>query len=134
MNHGYKLKLEYITGTLRNFDPIKNYYIFQPTEALERPLIVPLEALEPGEQNHTYHLGGTLTNQAFVNRIQFHNGRKTTDFEKEIRKTVKASVTEINIDEITDLLADLLSKDEHFIKEYKRYRNRTNRPQQTNKL
>ena len=25
MNYGYKLKWEYLTGTLRNFDPIKNY-------------------------------------------------------------------------------------------------------------
>ena len=134
LNYGYKLKWEHITGTLRNFDPIKNYYIFQPTESPERLLIVPLEALEPCEQYHTYHLKGTVTNQAFLNRLQFHNGQETTDFEKEIRKTVKASITEINIDEITDLLADLLSTDENFIKEYKHYRDRTTHPQQTEKL
>ena len=134
LNYGYKLKWEYIKGTLRSFDPIKNYYIFQPTEAPERLLIVPLEALEPCEQYHTYHLEGTVTNQVFLNRVQLHNGRKTTDFEQEIRKTVKASITETNIDEITDLLADLLSQDEHFIKEYKHYRDRTNHPQQTEKL
>ena len=29
--------------TLRNYDPIKNYYIFQPNEHPERPLIVPIE-------------------------------------------------------------------------------------------
>ena len=97
-------------------------------------MIVPLEALEPCEQYHTYHLKGTVTNQAFLNRLQFHNGQETTDFEKEIRKTVKASITEKNIDEITDLLADLLSTDENFIKKYKHYRDRTTHPQQTEKL
>ena len=107
-------------------DPIKNYYIFQPKETPEKPFIVPLEALEPCEQYHTYHLEGTVTNQAFLNVIQFHKGRKTTEFEKEIRRTVKASITGISIDEITDLLADLLSKDEHFVKEYKHYKDRTN--------
>ena len=104
-------------GALRNFDPIKNYYKFQLKEAPETPIIVPLEALEPCEQYHTYHLKGTVTNQAFQNRIQFHNGRKITDFEKEIRKTVTASIKEIIINEIADLLADLLSKDEQFSKE-----------------
>ena len=35
LNYGYKLKWNYTIGTLRNFDPIKNYYIFQPKEAPE---------------------------------------------------------------------------------------------------
>ena len=81
MNYGYKLKWDYITGTLRNFDPIKNYYIFQPTEALERPLIAPLEALQPSEQSHTYHLGGTVTNQAFLN-----DENSITDVKQQISK------------------------------------------------
>ena len=77
---------------------------------------------------------GNLANRAFLNRIQFHNRRKTTDFEKEIRKAIKASITEVDISDITDLLADLLSKDEHFVKEYTQYKDRTNHPQQTDKL
>ena len=96
LNYGYKLKREYTTGTLRNFEPIKNFYILQPNKALERPLIVPLESLELFEQYHTYHLEGSVTNQAFLNTIQFHNGRKITDFEKEIRKAIKASITEVD--------------------------------------
>ena len=35
LNYGYKLKWDYTIGTLRNFDPIRNYYIFQPKEAPE---------------------------------------------------------------------------------------------------
>ena len=45
LNYGYRLKWEYTLGTLRIFDPIKNYYIFQPEDASERPLMVPLEAI-----------------------------------------------------------------------------------------
>ena len=118
LSYGYKLKWDYTIGTLQSFDPIKNYYIFQLKYAPERPLIVPLEALEPCEQYHTYHREGSVTNQAFLNRVQFHIGRKTTELEKEKRKTVKASITEQSIDDIADLSADLLSKDEHFVKEY----------------
>ena len=134
LTYGYRLKCEYTLGTLRNFDPIKNYYIFHPKEASERPLIVPLEALEPCEEYHTYHLEGSVTNRAFLKIIQFNNERKTTNMEKEIRNTVKALITEIPIDEITNLLAHFLSKDDQFLKEYKHYRDRTNHPKQTEKL
>ena len=90
LNYGYRLKWEYTLGTLRNFDHIKNYYIFQPKKAPERPLMVPLEALEPCEEHHTYHFEGSVTNRAFINRIQFNNEQKTTELEKEIQNTVKA--------------------------------------------
>ena len=120
--------------TLRNFEPIKNYYISQPKEAPERQLVVPIEAVEPCEKYHSYHLEGIKTNRAFIKVIQFNNERKTTDMEKEIWNTVKASITEIPIDEITNLLAHFLPKDGHFLKEYKHYRERTNHPKQTEKL
>ena len=134
LNNGYKLKWEYTIGNLRNFDPIKNYYIFQPKEAPERPLKVPIEALEPCEEYHTYHLEGSVTNRAFSNRIQFNNERKVTEIEKEIRNTVKASIIDVPIDEITNLLAHFLSKDDHFLKEYEHNRDRTNNPKQTDRL
>ena len=85
--------------------------------------MVPLEALEPCEQYHTYHLEGSVTNQAFLIQIEFHIGRETTDSEKEIPKVVKASIAEVSIDHITDTLADLFSKDEHFKREYTHYKN-----------
>ena len=134
LNYGYKLKWEYTVGTLRNFDPVKNYYIFQPNESPERPLMVPIEALEPCEEYHTYHLEGSVTNRAVINRIQFNNERKTTDLEKQIRKSVKASITEVSLDELTNLIAFYLANDDHFVKEYEQYNSRTNHPKQTEKL
>ena len=80
--------------------------------------MVPIEALEPCEEYHTYHLEGSVTNRAVLNRIQHNNERKTSDIEKETRNSVKASITEVSLDEITDLVAYFLSKDDHFIKEY----------------
>ena len=92
LNYGYRLKWEYTLGTLRNFDPIKNYYIFQPKDSPERPLMVLLEALEPCEEYHVYHLEGRVTNRAFTNRINFNNERTT----------VKASITDIPLKDITN--------------------------------
>ena len=114
LNYGYKLKWEYTIGSLRNFDPIKIYYIFHPKEAPERPLIVPIEALEPCEEYHTYHLDGSVTNRAFSNRIQFNNELKVTEIEKEIRNTVKASITDVPIGDITNLLAHFYKRRSFF--------------------
>ena len=87
LNYGYRLKLEYTLGTLRNFDPIKNYYFFQPKDSPEWPLIVPFEALEPCEEYHVYHLEGSVTNRAFTNRINFNNERTKTELEHELCNT-----------------------------------------------
>ena len=113
---------------------MKNYYFFQHKNSPERPLIVPLEALQPCEEYHTYHLERSVKNRDFSNRIQYNNERKAADLKKELRKTVKALITEISVNETADLIVYFLSKDEYFIKEYKHYRDRTNHPQQTEKL
>ena len=134
LNYGYRLKWEYTLGTLRNFDPIKNYYIFQPKDAPERPLMVPLEALEPCEEYHVYHLEGAIANRAFTNRINFNNDRTKTELEQELCNTVKASITDIPLKDITNLIAYFLSKDDKFVKEYRHYKERTNQPKQTEKL
>ena len=134
LNYGYRLKWEYTLGTLRNFDPIKNYYIFQPKNSPERPLMVPLEALEPCEEYHVYHLEGSVTNRAFTKRINFNNERTKTELEHELCNTVKASITDIPLKDLTNLLAYFLSKDDNFVKEYRHYKERTNYPKQTEKL
>ena len=121
-------------GTLSNFDLIKNYYIFQPKDSPERPLMVPLEALEPCEEYHVYHLEGSLTNRAFTNRINFNNERTKTELEHELCNTMKASITDIPLKDLTNLLAYFLSKDDNFVKEYRHYKERTNYPKQTEKL
>ena len=134
LNYSYKLKWDYTIGTLRNFDPIKNYYVFQPKDAPERPLMVPLEAIEPCEEYHVYHLTGSVTNKAITNRLNFNNERKITDTEREICNALQASITETPLKEIVYLLGYYLSKDEYFLKEYNHYCERSNHPKQTEKL
>ena len=134
LNYSYKLKWEYTIGTLRNFDPIKNYYVFQPKDAPERPLMVPLEAIEPCEEYHVYHLTGSVTNKAITNRLNFNNERKIPDTEREICNALQASITETPLQEIVNLLGYYLSKDEYLLKEYNHYCERSNHPKQTQKL
>ena len=134
LNYSYKLKWNYTIGTLRNFDPIKNYYVFQPKDAPERPLMVPLEAIEPCEKYHVYHLTGSVTNKAITNRLNFNNERKIPDTEREICNALQASITENPLKEIVNLLGYYLSKDEYFLKEYNHYCERSNHPKQTQKL
>ena len=134
LNYSYKLKWDYTIGTLRNFDPIKNYYVFQPKDAPERPLMVPLEAIEPCEEYHVYHLTGSVTNKAITNRLNFNNERKIPDTEREICNALQASITETPLKEIVYLLGYYLSKDEYFLKEYNHYCERSNHPKQTEKL
>ena len=134
LNYSYKLKWNYTIGTLRNFDPIKNYYVFQPKGAPERPLMVPLEAIEPCEEYHVYHLTGSVTNRAITNRLNFNNERKIPDTEREICNALQASITETPLKEIVNLLGYYLSKDEYFLKEYNHYCERSNHPKQTQKL
>ena len=134
LNYSYRIKWSYTIGTLRNFDPIKNYYVFQSKDEPERPLMVPLEALEPCEEYHVYHLTGSVTNRAITNRLNSNNERKISETEKEICNSIHASITETPITEIVNLLGYFLSKDEHFLKEYKHYCERNNHPKPTKKL
>ena len=134
LNYSYRIKWSYTIGTLRNFDPIKNYYVFQSKDEPERPLIVPLEALEPCEEYHVYHLTGSVTNKAITNRLTFNNERKIPQTEKEICNALQASITETPLQDVINLLGYYLSKDEYFLKEYNHYCERGNYPKQTEKL
>ena len=134
LNYSYRIKWSYTIGTLRNFDPIKNYYVFQSKNEPERPLMVPLEALEPCEEYHVYHLTGSVTNKAITNRLTFNNERKIPQTEKEICNALQASITETPLQDVINLLGYYLSKDEYFLKEYNHYCERGNYPKQTEKL
>ena len=134
LNYSYRIKWSYTIGTLRNFDPIKNYYVFQSKDEPERPLMVPLEALEPCEEYHVYHLTGSVTNKAITNRLTFNNERKIPQTEKEICNALQASITETPLQDVINLLGYYLSNDEYFLKEYNHYCERGNYPKQTEKL
>ena len=58
INYSYIIQTNYSEGTLRNFDPIKNCFIFPPLYTkTNRPILVPIEYLqcvEGGATNCTY--------------------------------------------------------------------------------
>ena len=84
MKFAYISKDKYMKGTLRYFDPVKSYYIFQPIENLERPLIVPIEVLEPAENYYTYHIYGSVPAKPVKKCIEYIGSRRPWDQEKEI--------------------------------------------------
>ena len=75
MKFAYITKDKYMKGTLRNFDPVKNYYIFQPIENPERPFMLPIEALEPAENYHAYHINGSFPAKPVKKFIEYIGSR-----------------------------------------------------------
>ena len=65
-------------GTLRNFDPVKNYYIYQPQENTERPIIILIEALEPVENYHSFHIEGSVPVKPVKKFIKYLGSRCAT--------------------------------------------------------
>ena len=112
------IKNKYMKGTLRNFDPVKNYYIFQPIENPERPFIVPIEVLEPAENYHTYHINGSVPAKPVKKFIEYIGSRRPTDQEMEIQKAVKATIPHIIPNLLHDALAYFLSQNKEFFKEF----------------
>ena len=95
MKFAYIIKNKYMKSTLRNFDPVKNYYIFQPVEYPERPLLVPIETLEPAENYHTYQTQWSAPAKPVKIFIEYIGSRRPTDQELELQKAVKATIPHI---------------------------------------
>ena len=110
LKFAYILKNKYMKGTLRIFDPVKNYYIFQTIENPERLLIIPIEALEPAENYHTYHIHGSVPAKPVKKFIEYIGCRPPTDQELEIQKAVKATVPHITPNLLQNPLAYFLSQ------------------------
>ena len=82
LKFAYTINNKYMRGTLRNFYPVKNYYIFHSIDNLERPLMVPIEALEPVENYHTYHIQGSVPVKPIKKFIEYIGSRRPTEQEK----------------------------------------------------
>ena len=131
MKFAYIFKDKYMKGTLKNFDPVKNYYIFQLIENLERPFMIPIEALEPTENYHTYHIHGSVPAKPLKKFILYIGSRRPTDQEMEIQKAVKATLPHITPNLSHNALAYFLSQNKEFIKEIEELKQLPNYPQQT---
>ena len=108
-------------GTLRNYDPVKNYYIFPPIEHPDRPHIVPIETLEPCKNYHSYHIHGSVPVKPVKKCVEYLGICFPTDDENEVRRAVRAIISNIDPQLAINALACLLGQNQDFIKEFKEF-------------
>ena len=70
MNYSYIIQPKYCEGTLRSFDPIKNYFIFSPLYAkTNRPILVLIEYLQCVKGDATKCTNGLTFNILYRDRM-----------------------------------------------------------------
>ena len=117
MNYSYIIQPNYCEGTLRNFDPIKNYFIFSPLYTkTNRPILVPIEYLqcaEGGATTCTYgHNFNLLYRDWMVDKLE---NRQPSQEEKLIFNNLLALQPLCNTDTYPRALAAGLSRDPEFL-------------------
>ena len=99
MNYSYVIQPNFCEGTLRNFDPIKNYFIFSPFYAqTNRPILVPIEYLRCVEGGATKCTHGHTFNLLYRDRIADHlDNREPSQEETQILKHLLAMQPHCNV-------------------------------------
>ena len=117
MNYSYIIQSNFCEGTLRNFDPIKNYFIFSPLYAKKnRPILVPIEYLQCVERDattcaygHTFNL---LYRDCMVDKL---DNREPLQEEQQIFDHLLALQPHCNVDLYPRALAACLARDRKFL-------------------
>ena len=66
MNYSYIIQTNFCEGTLRNFDPLKNYFLFSTLYAkTNRPILVQIEYLQCVERGATKFMHGHTFNLSY---------------------------------------------------------------------
>ena len=131
LKYAYTIKPEFIKRTLQNYDPIKNYYIFRPIEHPHRPLIVPIETLEPYENYHSYHIHGSVPVKLVKKYVEYLGIRFPTKEENEVTKALRATISHIDPQLLINALACLFGQNEDIMKDFNEFKTIKNYPQQT---
>ena len=73
--YSYIIQPNYCEGTLRMFDPIKNYLMFSPLYTKTNcPILVPIDCVEGGATNCTYgHTFNHLYRDWMANKLENHH-------------------------------------------------------------
>ena len=133
LKYAYTIKPQYMKGTLRNFDPVKKFYTYQPLEKPERLLIIPIEALEPAENYHSFHIESSILVKPVKKFTEFLGSRCPTVHEQEVRKAVKkTTIPHITPNLLYNALACVLGQNEDFLKELTEFKYLKYYPQHTN--
>ena len=117
MNYSYIIQPNYCEGTLRNYDPIKNYFIFSPLYAkTNRPILVPIEYLqcvEGGATKLTYgHTFNFLYRDWMADRLE---NRQPSQEELQMFNRLLALQQHCNTDLYPRALAACLARDPEFL-------------------
>ena len=117
MNYSYIKQPNYCVGTLRKFDPIKNYFIFSPLYAkTNRPIPIPIEYLqcvEGGATKCTYgHTFNLLYSDWMADKLK---NRQPSQEEQQIFNHLLALQPHWNTDQYPRALAGCLARDPEFL-------------------
>ena len=117
MNYSYTKQPNYCEGTLRKFDPIKNYLIFSPLNTKTNPpVLVPIEYLqfvEEGAKKCTYgHTFKLLYRDWIVDKLE---NRLPSQEEQQIFNHLLALQPHCNTDLYHRSLAACLARDPEFL-------------------
>ena len=117
LNYSYIIQPEFCDGTLRNFDPIKNYFLFSPLYGkTNRPILVPIEYLrcvEGGATKVTHgHPFNLLYRDWMCHRLQQHT---PSDEETRILNHLLAIQPHCHSDLFPKVLAAFLAQDSGFL-------------------
>ena len=114
----YKLNPRLRLGTIRIFDPVKNYVVFQPLEKPTRPFFVPIEALLPQEaviQQQFSQMQFSLGLKSIIEQLQ---ARFFSQREKHIYNLLQHTESFIEFDTLLAAFAILLAAHEQVEKMY----------------
>ena len=117
MNYSYIIQPNFCEGTLRNFDPIKNYFTFSPLYAKEnRPILLPIEYLRCAERGATKCTQGPTFNLLYRDCIADKlDNRERSQEEKQILNHLFAMEPHCNVDIYPGALAACLARNQEFL-------------------
>ena len=120
LNYSYKINPIFSEGTLRNFNPMQNYFLFLPLCAkTNRLMIVPIEYLQclvGGVPNCMYgHTFNLLYRVWMVDKLA---DREPTPVETQILNQLLSLQPHCNVNLYLRALADCLARDKEFLEFY----------------
>ena len=117
MNHSFIMLPTYCEGTLRNFDTLKNYFLFSPLCAkTNRPLLIPIEYFQCVEGGATKCMYGRNFNLLYTDwMVDKLDNREPSPEETQILNHPLASQPHCNVDLYPRALEACPGRDEKFL-------------------
>ena len=126
MNCSYRIQLTYCKSTLRNFDPIINYFLFLPLYAkTNHPILVQIEYLQYVEGGATKCMYGHTFNLLYRDWMTDKlDDREPSAEEKQTLKHLLALQPHCNVDLFPHALATCLARNQEYLEFFRDADNR----------